>query len=95
MENAQRQKLPEVFRPLFWSYDFDALDLDTDKKIIVLNVINYGNLEHWQWINGYYGSKGVREILEKVPATEIKKRSGRLAELLFDLKLNHAPRGAH
>ncbi len=91
----QNQKLPEFFRPLFWSYNFDSLDLEEDKKTITANTINYGDLKHWRWIVNYYGKEGVRKTLETIPATELKKRASRLAEILFDAKLNYAPRGAH
>lgn len=89
------KQLPEFFRPLFWSYDFDSLDLEKNKKTIIVNSINYGDLKHWRWLKNYYGEKGLKETLAGLPATELKKRAGRLAELLFSFKLNYAPRGAH
>lgn len=88
-------KLPEFFRPLFWSYDFDSLDLEKNSKTIVLNAINYGDLKHWRWLKDYYGKSAIVWILENISATELKQRTGRLVEILFNIKLNHAPRGAH
>lgn len=96
IENTlKNQKLPEFFRPLFWSYNFDSLDLEEDKKTITVNTINYGDLKHWRWIVNYYSKEGVRKTLETIPATELKKRAGRLAEILFDARLNYVPRGTH
>lgn len=95
MKNTPKQKPPEFFRPLFWSYKFDSLDLEKNKKTIIVNTINYGDLNHWRWLKSYYGEKVVKEVLENVPATELKKRASRLAEILFEVKLNYAPRGAH
>jgi len=89
------QKLPEFFRPLFWSYDFDSLDLEKNSKTIVLNTINYGDLKHWRWLKNHYGKSTIAQILESISATELKQRAGKLAEILFDIKLNYAPRGAH
>lgn len=91
----KESKLPEFFRPLFWSYNFDSLNPELNPKTIILNAINYGSLKHWSWLKEHYGSKNLKEILKNIPATELKKRAGRLAEILFDFKLNYAPRGTH
>lgn len=91
----QIQGLPDFFRPLFWSYKFESLDLEKNKKTIIVNTINYGDLRHWRWIVNHYGKESVKKILETIPATELKKRTARLAEILFDVRLNYAPRGAH
>lgn len=94
-ELKSHQSLPEFFKPLFWSYDFPALDLDKNKKTIVLNTINYGDLKHWRWLKTYYGEEALRSILVSLSATEFKKRTGRLVELLFNFKLNDVSHGAH
>lgn len=93
MEN--NRKPPEFFRPLFWSYDFDSLSLEKNKKTIILTAVNYGSLKHWRWIRDYYGKTVVAGILGSIPASELKRRAGKLAEILFQVKLNYAPRGAH
>ncbi|MEK7211057.1 MAG: hypothetical protein AAB731_00300 [Patescibacteria group bacterium] len=89
------KKLPEFFRPLFWSYNFDSLDLGDNRKTIVLTAINYGSLRHWRWVRDYYGKTAVAGIISSVPASELKRRAGKLAEILFKIKLNYAPRRAH
>lgn len=88
-------KLPEFFRPLFWSYNFEKIDPEEQKKLIIISTINYGDLKHWRWLKESYGEEAVKEVLESISATELRFRAGRLAELLFNLKLNYAPRGAH
>lgn len=96
MDKAKNnQKLPDFFKPLFWSYDFDSLDLVKNQKTIILATINFGDLKHWHWLKDCYGATAIAEILGDVSATELKRRAGKLAELLFKVKLNHAPRGTH
>jgi hypothetical protein len=88
--------LPSFFRSLLWSYDFAALDLEKDKKTIIIQSINYGDLTHWRWIMQYYGKDTIRNVLESIPVTELRPRALRLAALVFALKhLNHVPRGTH
>ncbi len=89
------KKMPEFFRPIFWSYDFESLDLEKNKKTIIVNAINYGTVHHWSWLKKYYGGQIIKEILKNVPATELKKRAGKLTELLFNIELSHASRGSH
>ncbi len=77
-----------------WSYDFGSLDLQKNKKTIILKVINYGDLKHWRWIINYYGQNEIKKVLESVPAGELRSRVRKLVSLIFSLpNLNYAPRG--
>jgi hypothetical protein len=90
------QTLPEAFRPLLWSYNFDRIDPVKHRKTIIVQAVNYGTLRHWQWLIQNYGRRTIREVLSAIPATEIKPLSRRLASLVFDIHhFNHAPRGTH
>jgi hypothetical protein len=92
----QNLALPETFRPLLWSYDFDRVDPLRHKKTIVVQAINYGTLAQWRWLIRSYGRDGVREILTHISASELKPRAQRLASLVFGVdRLNYAPRGSH
>ena len=53
--------LPEIFRPLLWSYQFDQINPEEDLETIVLQAINYGTLAHWRWLAQRYGEDGIRE----------------------------------
>jgi len=88
--------LPEMFRPLLWSYDFDRMDTESQEKTIIVQAINYGSLPHWRWIRERYGRQRVREVLSTIPATELKPLPRHLASLVFDIeRFNYAPRGTH
>ena len=69
-----------------WSYNFDKIDSEKDKKTIIVNTINYGDLKHWQWLNKTYGTKEIGNILCKIPATELRKRARELAKIIFNIK---------
>ncbi|MBI4117139.1 MAG: hypothetical protein HY451_00385 [Parcubacteria group bacterium] len=93
-QKSSISSLPEFFRPLLWSYDFDSLDLSKNKKTVILNTINYGDLKHWRWIINYYGKEEIKKVLETVPARQLRSRVRRLASLIFELQnLNYASRG--
>lgn len=89
------EALPESFQPLFWSYDFSAINLEKHKKLIVTQTINYGTLEQWRWIARQYGKARVKDILEHIPTTAIRPQALRLAALLFGVEhFLYAFRGA-
>jgi hypothetical protein len=85
------KSLPEFFKPILWSYDFDKLDKERDKDVIIINAINYGDLIHWRWLKDNYN---VSDVLSKIPATAIRKRARKLAKIIFRVEaLNYAQRG--
>lgn len=91
---ANSNALPEAFRPLLWSYEFDRIDPIKHKNTIVIQAINYGTLAEWRWLAKRYGRDAVREVLTAIPATEIRPRARRLASLVFGVdRFNYAPRG--
>mgnify|MGYP001617723664 CR=1 FL=1 len=81
-----KKALPDIFRPLMWSYNFSKLNPEKHKAIIIRNAINYGTLGHWRWIINHYGQGIVKEILEKTPAPAIKPRAARLAQLVLGIE---------
>ena len=87
-------KLPVSFKPLLWSYKFEEVDPIEDKKTIVVNIINYGNLDQWKWIKDFYGEKEIKRLLENIPKTEFREEALGIASILFKVKkYNDGPRG--
>ncbi len=88
--------LPETFRTLLWSYDFLRIDPLRHKKTIIVQTLNYGTLSHWRWLIEGYGREGVQDVVARIPATELRPHSLRLASLLLGVdRFNYAPRGTH
>lgn len=75
--------LPEMFRPILWSYRFEDMDIKKNKRTIITQAINYGNLEHWRWINHAYGQEEVRNVIKGIPKTALRKHVRKLAAFLF------------
>src|SRR5438552_3063227 len=92
----KQASLPTFFKPIFWSYDFPQLDPEADKQTIILQAINYGDLEHWHWILQHYGKRLIRQVIETVSITELRPHVRKLAFLIFSPRFLHdAPRSAH
>jgi hypothetical protein len=95
--DKNQSKLPQSFKPLFWSYDFSKINPQKEKETVVIQTINYGDLDHWKWLNKYYGKNTITKILLKIPATSIKPRTRNLISLIFDInkeRFNYASRSA-
>jgi hypothetical protein len=86
--------LPAIFKSLLWSYDFDRCDPMAIKKTVIKQALNYGTMEHWRWINSFYGDEQIRDVLSHIQATEINPKTRKLAEIIFNFNSwNYAPRG--
>jgi hypothetical protein len=52
--------LPELMRPLFWSYHFEALRLPDDEDLVMLHALAYGSPEQRAWLRRRFGDDGIR-----------------------------------
>lgn len=87
MDTDTKGSLPEMFRPILWSYRFEDMDPQRHKGEIIVNTINYGNLTHWRWIIDFYGRQVIQSVLQGRLITEFNKESRNLAQLIFSV--NH------
>lgn len=81
--------LPPSFRPLLWSYDFSRLNAQRDKKVIIIQVLNYGDLDEWRLLLDLYGKRGVQKTLDTIATSELRTQVRPLVAALFTLK--HLP----
>ncbi|MBU4332152.1 hypothetical protein L6279_03720 [Candidatus Parcubacteria bacterium] len=83
---TKTKKLDKSFKPLFWSYDFNKLDSEKDKRRIIINTVNYGNWKHWQWLSNSYGQKELKQEIKNTPASEFRFPALKLIRLLLGIK---------
>jgi len=50
----------------FWDTDFEKLDEEKSKRLIIERVLNYGNLREIQLIKSFYGMEEVKSVLCKL-----------------------------
>lgn len=79
-------RLPEHLRPIFWSWDFDKIDLGKDQRTVIAQVLNYGTMRDWQWMIGVYGEDSLRKVIAEIPASEFFPRTVELFKLLFGIE---------
>jgi len=90
-----KNRLPKNFKSLFWGYDFNTIDPVQDKRIIIANALNYGNLKQWRWLIKLYGKAGLKQAIQLTPKSEFRKQVLKLIQLLFNIdKFQYASRSA-
>lgn len=57
--------LPKFLQPCFPSYDLENLDINSDKKLIITEILNYGTEKDLEWLTKTYSKKDLRQILSK------------------------------
>lgn len=93
---TNKHGLPETFKPILWSYVFAVFNPKKSVKTLIVQTINYGSLNQWRWIIDFYGKERVVEILQSIPASQIRPGARKLASLLLNIEnFNYAQRGAH
>ena len=82
---SKSRNLPEFLRPFLWSYDFDNLDLQEDKKVIIKNILDFGTKEATDWLEENYSRDEIQEVIKKTVRTEWSKKSINLWELIYEV----------
>jgi len=79
--------IPALIVPYLWYLDIDRVDLERDKKRIVLNVLNYGSREATDWLFSYYKKEDIKEIMKSYGALgELSAKSLNYWCQLLDIK---------
>ncbi len=78
------KKVPASWRPFLWSYDFERLDLEKDKRRIILNLLNYGTKKATDVLRNIYSQNDIKKIIENSAASEWEKKSLNYWSLIFN-----------
>lgn len=88
-----RNKRPDFHQFFWWIKNPNAIDLDDNKRDVILQMINYGGWQHWQWLVDHYGREGVKKAILEIPESAFMPRVLKLIKLLFGIKkLRYASR---
>ncbi len=82
----KNQPLPQFLRPFLWSYNLRRMDLKKDKKIIIKNILDYGNKQATDWLKQIYSSEEIKEIIRQTYTSEWSKKSINFWSLIYGVK---------
>lgn len=58
-------KPPALRKELFWDINFDQIDFNENRLLIIERVLNFGNIEEFKAIVAYYGRDTIKEAVRK------------------------------
>ncbi|MEI6378555.1 MAG: hypothetical protein WCO55_02765 [Candidatus Falkowbacteria bacterium] len=82
----QAKKLPLFLKPYFWSYDFSQIDLEKNRRLIVVNLLNYGSKRATDWLLMTYGRVTVKRLFVAMPQSELSRKSLNYWSIIFGIK---------
>jgi len=80
------KKLPKFIQSLLWFSDINKIDMEEDYERIILNVLNYGDLEAMHWLFECYSKNIIKNIVKKYGKGELSDKS--LNYWMLILKIN-------
>ncbi len=79
-------KLPSFLKPFFWSYDFSKLNIQNHKKLIIQNILNYGNEKSVKWLRKKFSEDDIKGVIKNSSQSEWDKKSLNLWSLVWEVK---------
>jgi hypothetical protein len=81
--------LPKFVRQYSWYLDVEKINLQRDKKRIILNIMNYGSLEAIDWLFSIYSKDEINDVLINHGAVgELSKKSLNFWCLILNVEKN-------
>jgi hypothetical protein len=85
LRTAPTFKLPDLLRPFFWEYDFDALIWEDDRELIIGRVLTSGDWNALIWLRSHAGDHSLREWIERHRGSGLSPQKLRFWELVLGL----------
>ncbi|GAI81083.1 unnamed protein product [marine sediment metagenome] len=83
--NMKNNIIARLKKQYFWDVDFNKLDAEADKRLIILRVFNLGDLKEINLIIEYYGRNKILNVLYNINYLDPKT-------LNFIVKLFNVPK---
>lgn len=77
--------LPKDVKITLWSYDIAKADPKKDAKVIIAQVLNWGNFKAITWIFKYYGKRKIKKVASDIPIGQWNKKSLALWKVILNI----------
>ena len=58
-----KKKIPKFVAPCLWSYNINHMDLQEDKQLIIMQVLNYGTWRNIKWLYSVYTEDDIKKVV--------------------------------
>lgn len=87
------QIIPNFIKPYLWSYDISKLDMQTNKRRIITNILNVGSAQATDWLFSVYSKEEIIDVIVKPLSGEWNKRSLHFWSLILGVVPGSLERG--
>ncbi|MEK7539122.1 MAG: hypothetical protein AAB595_00555 [Patescibacteria group bacterium] len=77
--------IPQSIAKFFWDSNPQILDLEKNKRSIIVRILNYGSLNDWKWLKDRYGNDLIAEVATSSDRISIREPARKLAKIIFTL----------
>lgn len=89
MRKKGKVSLPEFLRPYFWDVEFENLDREKHRHLIIKRLLDRGNLKEIEFVIKTYGKSGIREVV--LSTRDLARPTGNFWADILDLDKNKIP----
>lgn len=86
MEKQYNGDVPIWFQKFYWWGDASKVDLERDKKTIIVQLVNHGGWNEWKWLVNTYGNGALGKTIREIPVSEFRSGALKLISLLLGIK---------
>lgn len=83
---GKRSKIPQFLRPLLWSSDFNQLDIQKHKNIIIKNILDLGDEQATDWLRKIFTKNEIKKVIHQSSLTEWSKKSINLWSFIYNTR---------
>ena len=63
MNREEKTQLPQSFRSFFWDVEFEKLEIEKSKHLIIKRVLDRGNLSDIRWLLKTYSTDEIKKVV--------------------------------
>ena len=76
--------LPDMLRPLFWDADWEALDFDINRTVVIERILNFGDEKQLKWLLSVTAPGEIRAVV--ATSRRLSRKTARCWQNYFGLR---------
>lgn len=80
-----KHSLPNLLRPFFWDYDFNALTWEEDRALVIKRILTSGDWNAINWLRSHIGDESLKEWIQQHQGDGLSPRQLRFWELVLGI----------
>lgn len=80
-----KNMIPSYVKPFLWSYNVKKIDIEKDKRTIILNILNLGTKKSIDWLLKNYSKEEIRQVIRNTYKSEWDNKSINLWSMIFNV----------